>query len=96
MTIIQNDELTSWLESAYLTVKDVSDNDIVTVVDILGLVESFGKKKFQISVLHNGKAKLLNLNKVQYTQASPIRAGERLSLNLKSFNGGTTLDLRKL
>jgi hypothetical protein len=85
-----------WLDSSFLLVKEVNENDIISIVEEIGVVDSFDKKKFQLTVEHNGKRKTLNVNRIQYKQLSPIRAGGKYEVTKMSFNGGTILNFKPL
>lgn len=89
-------ETNDWLEGAYLLVKDVFDNDIITIVEECGIVDSFGKQKLQLVVDHNGKRKTLNVNRIQAKQLLPIRAGGKYAVTKKAINGGTALNFERM
>lgn len=92
MQTTMNDE---W-GSDYLLVKDVQDNDIIKVEELIGFTESFGKKKYSLKVSHNGSLKILNLNRFQYKMMMPIRAGGGYQVTKVSVNGGTALNFKAL
>jgi len=93
---MENKELTEWLESEFLLVAEVMSEDIIEIKEKIGIVDSFGKKKFQIIVLHNGKDKIVNLNRFQYNQMAPVEAGARYTISKVSINGGTALNYNRL
>lgn len=86
---------TLW-DSNYLLVKDVSDGDVIEVVELIGFVESFGKKKYSIKVLHNGIVKICNLNRYQYNASLPLRAGGKYQCFRVAVNGGISLNFKAL
>lgn len=89
-------DLSNWGESDFLLVKDVQDNDIVNVDDVIGLVESFGKQKCQVMVSHNGKKKIVNLNKFQFRQMQPLTRGRAYTVSKEMVNGGLSLHFKAL
>lgn len=92
----QNQPVEEW-GSDYLLVKDVQENDIVIVEEVVGFVMSFNKKKYQLKVSCNGMLhKLLNLNHKQYSMMFPIRAGDRYQVKRIELNGGTALNYTRL
>lgn len=95
-TQINNQELQDWLDSTFLKVADTQDNEIVEVLNLIGFVESFGKKKFQIELLVNGKHKFYNLNQIQYRDILPIHAGDRYQVKKIVKNNLTTLQFKRL
>jgi len=88
--------LDEWLDSDYLLVNNVKNGDVVTVKECLGLVESFGKKKFQLIVDFKGAEKILNLNRFQYRQMGNVRAGAKYEIAKVAVNGGTALNFKEL
>lgn len=93
---MENENINDWLESGYLLVKDVQDGDIIKIEEVIGLVESFGKKKLCLQVEHNGKSKTLNLNKVQALQMGIVRSGEKFTITKIKINGGIALNYKPL
>lgn len=91
-----NKQLDEWLDSDFLLVANVVNGDIIEVKELLGLVDSFGKKKFQLLVLYKGKEKIVNLNRFQYKQMGTVHAGKQFEIQKVALNGGTALNFKPL
>ena len=90
-------ELTKFMDTKFLNVEDVKEGDIIDIVDKKGLTESFGKKKYQLEIVHDGKPRLVNLYPRQIKQIVEVLGtddfvGKSLKLSKVSVNGGFTLN----
>lgn len=95
--ISMDQALSSFMETKFLNVGDVVDGDEITFTKVNGVVESFGKKKFQIEVKHKDEPRILNLYPRQAKQIGEILKGtdwigKSVKLTKISVNGGFTLN----
>lgn len=90
-------EFDNWMkETGYLKVADVVDGDTFVLMEYKGLVDSFGKKKLQLLIDYKGKQVLFNLNKKQASMIVGANVGALIQLSKIPYNGGLTLNLKRL
>lgn len=86
-----------WLEGQYLKAGNVQDNDIIEIVEQIGLVDnSFGKKKFEFKILWNGKEKILSCNAKQFQQIKSVEGANKFSVGKKVWGNTFVMDFKPL